>query len=484
MASAVRTLSHFIAGRFVEPDNEPSIDVRSPVDGRHLWSLPPASSTEVATAVEVARAAQPTWEGTSPWTRADICHRVADLLDERRGELAEELTLEQGKPIADASAELGEAADSFRIAAENVKRLRTEYLPLADTNKRLFTVRKANGVYATIVPWNFPYLLAAELVAPAIVTGNAVILKPSEVTPMSGVHLAEILRDAGVPAGVLNLVLGAGDVGAELVAAPVDAVSFIGSHVTAEKVARAAALRKQLIEASGNGPLIVCRDADVAAAARAAASGAFFNAGQLCIATERVLVDAAVHDDFVAALLEAVTEWRLGNPLEPQTSVGPLTTATTAHTVQRHIDEAVAHGATVLAGGRRETDRPTDHYFAPTVVDGVAPEMLISRQETFGPVVPVITVADDEEAVRLANNSHLGLQMAVFTHSLERAFRYADALRAGSVIVNDSTTWWESHVPFGGASGTRSGSGRYTGHAALLEMTDTRTVAIDVGAAD
>jgi succinate-semialdehyde dehydrogenase/glutarate-semialdehyde dehydrogenase len=247
---------------------------------------------------------------------------------------------------------------------------------------------------------------------------------------------------------------------------------------------RAAGLKRSLIEASGNGPVIVCEDADLARAALGAVFGGFFCAGQVCCATERVLVHERVHDAFLDEVLKAAAEWKLGDPFDDATMVGPMNNEPTARKMDAHLEDALAKGATVVLGGGRAGDRPTQLYYEPTVVTDVGLDTLINREETFGPIVPLIRVGSDEEALAAANDSHLGLQAAVYTSSLKRAFRFLDNLQVGNVVVNDSTDYWEAHEPFGGGSGTRSGWGRIGGRYTMLDMTDLKTVVLDVGGLD
>jgi acyl-CoA reductase-like NAD-dependent aldehyde dehydrogenase len=295
----------------------------------------------------------------------------------------------------------------------------------------------------------------------------------------------QVMADAGLPEGVVNVVYGGGETGEALVTDEnIDCIGFVGSHTTAEKIVRAAGLKRSLIEASGNGPVIVCADADLGAAAKGAVFGGFFCAGQVCCATERVLVDKRVHEDFVAAVVAEAGTWKLGDPFDDDTLVGPMNNEPTARKMDAHVADAVEKGAEVVLGGSRESGRPTGLYYQPTVVDRVGVDTLINRDETFGPIVPVIVVDDDDEALAVANDSHLGLQAAVYTGSLKRAFRFLDSLRVGNVVVNDSTDYWEAHEPFGGASGTRTGWGRIGGRYTMLDMTDLKTAVLDVGGLD
>jgi succinate-semialdehyde dehydrogenase/glutarate-semialdehyde dehydrogenase len=486
MAVTVRTLENFVGGEWVASTSDAVRQIVSPVTGETLAEVPDASPEDLDRAVAAARAAQPKWAALSAWDRAKVCHAIADLIDERREEFARELSLEQGKPYAaEALGDIDETAENFRIAAEDVKRMETAVVPSQDVRKRILTFRKANGVYAAITPWNFPTLIPVELIAPGIAAGNAIVIKPSEWTPIAMANFMQIMADAGLPEGVVNVVYGAGEVGERLVThRGVDCIGFVGSHSTADKIVRAAGLKRSLIEASGNGPVIVCEDADLERAAQGAVFGGFFCAGQVCCATERVLVHDRVHDAFLDEVLSAAEQWRLGDPFDESTLVGPMNNEPTASKMDRHLEDAVEQGAEVVRGGARAADRPTSLYYEPTVVTGVGVDTLINREETFGPIVPLIRVRSDEEALGVANDSHLGLQAAVYTSSLKRAFAYLDNLQVGNVVVNDSTDYWEAHEPFGGAPGTQSGWGRIGGRYTMLDMTDLKTAVLDVGGVD
>jgi acyl-CoA reductase-like NAD-dependent aldehyde dehydrogenase len=486
MAITVRTLQNFVGGDWVESTGSNVRQIVSPVTGETLAEVPDASAEDVDRAARAAREAQPGWAALSAWDRAAVCHAIADLIDERREDMARELTLEQGKPYtAEAIPDIEETAENFRIAAEDVKRMETAIIPSQDVNKRILTFRKPNGVYAAITPWNFPTLIPVELIAPGIAAGNTIVIKPSEWTPIAMATFMQAMADAGLPDGVVNVIYGGGETGEQLVTNDhIDCIGFVGSHTTAEKIVRAIGLKRSLIEASGNGPVVVCADADLELAAKGAVFGGFFCAGQVCCASERVLVDKRVHDDFLAAVVKEAEGWKLGDPYDDDTLVGPMNNEPTAQKMDQHLEDALAKGAEVVVGGSRDGGRPTSLYYQPTVVDGVGLDTLINRDETFGPIVPLIEVADDDAALAAANDSHLGLQAAVYTKSLRRAFKYLDNLRVGNVVVNDSTDYWEAHEPFGGASGTRTGWGRIGGRYTMLDMTDLKTVVLDVGGLD
>jgi acyl-CoA reductase-like NAD-dependent aldehyde dehydrogenase len=460
MATTVRTLQNFIGGDWVEATGDSAREIVSPVTGEKLADAPNASAEDINRAARAAREAQPAWAGLSAWDRAGVCHAIADLIEERKEDFARELSLEQGKPfVAEAIPDIEETAENFRIAAE--------------------------GVYGCITPWNFPTLIPVELIAPGIAAGNTIVMKPSEWTPIAMANFMQIMAEAGLPEGVVNVVYGDGAVGESLITNEnVDCVGFVGSHGTAEKIVRAIGLKRSLIEASGNGPVVVCADADLELAAKGAVFGGFFCAGQVCCATERVLVDKRVHDDFLAAVVKEAETWLLGDPFDDSTLVGPMNNEPTARKMDTHLEDALEKGAEIVVGGSRDSDRPTGLYYQPTVIDNVGVDTLINRDETFGPIVPLITVDSDDEALAVANDSYLGLQAAVYTRSLKRAFRYLDNLQVGNVVVNDSTDYWEAHEPFGGASGTRTGWGRIGGRYTMLDMTDLKTVVLDVGGLD
>ena len=324
MATAVKTLQNFVAGDWVEATGDDAREIVSPVTGEKLADAPNASEEDIRQAARAAREAQPKWAALSAWDRAKVCHAIADLIEERKEEFARELSLEQGKPYtAEAIPDIEETAENFRIAAEDVKRMESAVIPSQDVNKRILTFRKPNGVYAGITPWNFPTLIPVELIAPGIAAGNAIVMKPSEWTPIAMANFMQIMADAGLPEGVVNVVYGDGKVGERLIQDEnVDCVGFVGSHTTAEKIVRAAGLKRSLIEASGNGPVVVCADADLEAAAKGAVFGGFFCAGQVCCATERVLVDERIHDDFLAAVVKEAEGWKLGDPFDDDTLVG------------------------------------------------------------------------------------------------------------------------------------------------------------------
>src|ERR1700723_33230 len=468
----------FIGGKWVDTDSAELVEVRSPSTGKLLANVPHASAKDVDRAVESARSARDAWRLTPPFERAAACHRIADRILARKEQIAAIISLEQGKPsFAEALPEVEETAENFRIAAEDVKRLETPIIPARDPNKRLFTFKVAIGTWGIITPWNFPTVIPSEYFGPGIAAGNTIVFKPAEQTPLSGLFLAQCMAEADLPPGVFNLVTGLGPTtGDALVSHP----GIDGIGITGDTIQRRAGVKKLLMELGGNGPQIVLEDADLTRAAKAAAFGAYFNAGQVCCATERVLVDRRVHKDFLDLVVQQAKLVRVGDPFHEGVHMGPMNNLTVIEKTERHLADALQKGARVIVGGKRLAKQPADFFFEPTVIDGVSPEMLLNNEETFGPVVPVITVDGYEKAIELANATGYGLQMAIFTQDIDKAFYFADRLRSGNVVINDTTDYWEAHEPFGGGGGTKSGYGRLGGGFTFHHMTHIKTVALHI----
>ncbi|HET6777034.1 MAG TPA: aldehyde dehydrogenase family protein, partial [Actinomycetota bacterium] len=371
----------------------------------------------------------------------------------------------------------------WEMAAADATRIEGLIPPSVDANNRVFLYRVPRGVVGVISPWNWPYTMPGEIVAPALAAGNAVVLAPAPTTSVCAVKLAECIQAADLPPGVFNLVTGPGPVVGDEVASnrQTAAVGFIGSIATGHAVAARAAGKELLLEMGGNGPLVVCGDADLDAAVDATITACFLNAGQSCTAGERLLVHERIHDRFLDRLSAAVAgEVRLGDPFDEATTMGPLNNEPTAAKTARHVADAAQRGATVVTGGSRATGFGTDLYFQPTVLDGVTEEMEVAKEETFGPVVPITTIRGEDEAVRIVNGSPYGLLTAVFTADLRRGLRFAEAARAGWVNVNEGTNYWESHLPFGGRAGSKSGVGRVGGRFSLERLTELKTVVVNL----
>lgn len=474
----VETVKLYVAGEWTEGTGEDAFQLRSPGTGEHIADIPIASKADIDQAVTAAQQAHEEIRHWSAFERAALCNRVAAEVEPLVEEIARIQTMEQGKPFrAESLEDIEEANQYFLNAAEDVKRLSGEVIPTSDRNKRMFTFHRPVGVWAAITPWNFPVTIPLEYIGPGLATGNSIIAKPPLFTSWALLKLAEAFDAAGVPKGAISVIPGAGEIGEMLVTHDgVDAIGFTGSSETGRRIISQMGIKRSIMEMSGNGPTIVTGDANVEAAAEAAVYGAYYNAGQVCCATERVIVLDEVHEEFVAHTLKAAEVVNLGDPFAEETNMGPLNNEPTAAKMDRHLSDARERGAEVLVGGSRAGGYPTDLYYDFTVIDNVPEDAVVAKEETFGPVLPILTAPNDTEAAALANRSHLGLQAAVFTSSLKKAFWYADRIRTGTVVVNDSTDFWETFQPFGGAAGTDTGWGR----GSLEEFTDLQTLVIDL----
>ena len=480
MSTATHDYGMVIGGAWV--DSGVRLQATSPATGETIGSVPEGTREDAQRAVAAANEAWRGWAALSAFERAAAMGRVAELIVERRDDLARTLTLDQGKPLrAEAYGEVDELVEYWRMAAADATRLHGTMPPSVDASKRILGYRVPRGVVAAITPWNWPYTMPAELIAPALAAGNAVVWSPASSTSICSAKLAECLVDAELPPGVFSMLTGRGSVVGDEIAASTGthAVGFIGSVETGAVVASRAAGKPLLLELGGNGPLVVLDDADVRAAADASLAAAFLCAGQSCTAGERFLVHEAVHDEFVETLAAAVArEIRLGDPFADETTMGPLNNESTAAKMDGHVADAIDRGATVVAGGARASGFPTELYWDATVLDHVTEEMDVAREETFGPVIPITTITSDEEALRIANDSPYGLLCAVWTRDLGRGLRFAEAVDAGWVNINESTNYWESHLPFGGRAGKSSGVGRVGGSEAMEAFTEPKTVVV------
>jgi succinate-semialdehyde dehydrogenase/glutarate-semialdehyde dehydrogenase len=427
LSDVIEQLCNFIDGRWEEaPDRMAALN---PATGGQMAWLPKSSRACARKAIAAAKRAKAAWAAEPLWRRANLCVAIAARIDEQRSEIARTLSLEQGKPLAQATGEVAKAANGFRLAAELVKQTRGETLPAEDPGKLVMTLRQPRGVYAVVTPWNYPVNIPVEYLAPGIAIGNTIVWMPAPTTSMAAVALMRAIEAAGAPNGVVNLVIGEGQtVGDELVSHPdTNGVGFTGSPETGRRIAERGAGKSMLLELGGNGPLIVFGDANLDRAAKAAANGAFSNAGQICAETGRVLAHRSVVAPFAERVARHARDHILGDPLHQGVTMGPLNNPKVAAKVRQHVDEAVAGGATLVTGGRPRPDLGSDLFFEPTVLTGVTREMRINREETFGPVVPILSFNDDDEAMSLALDSEYGLSVGVFTENLGRALKFAEA---------------------------------------------------------
>jgi succinate-semialdehyde dehydrogenase/glutarate-semialdehyde dehydrogenase len=472
----------FVGGAWQAATSGETFEASSPATGETIATVPQGDRGDAVRAVTAAREAADGWARLTAFERAAFMMRVAAVVSERREELARTLTLDQGKPLkAESYDEIDELTDYWHTAAEDCKRLGGELPNSFSPGKRVMLVRRPRGVVGVISPWNWPYTMPAELIAPALACGNAVVWTPAPSTAVCAVALAQCIADADLPPGVFNLVTGPGAVvGDEIARNPgVDGVGFIGSTATGRLVASAAAGKAALLEMGGNGPLVVMDDADVEAAVEAALTACYLCAGQSCTAGERLLVHRAVKDEFVELLARAVTERvLLGDPFDDATTMGPLNNEPVAAKMDEHVGDAVDRGASVIVGGARGSGFATSLYWQPTVLDGVPADARVAVEETFGPVAPVVAIDSLDEAIDSANASPYGLLAAIFTGDLQNGLEFADRVRTGWVNINESSNYWESHLPFGGRAGSDSGIGKVGGNYVMQSFTELQTVVL------
>jgi succinate-semialdehyde dehydrogenase/glutarate-semialdehyde dehydrogenase len=472
----------FVGGQFEDAAAGHVLQAVSPASGEPIGPVAEGDREDVARAVAAASAAFPAWARETAFARAAALHRVAEICERRRDELARALTLDQGKPLhVEAYDEVDELIAMWNAAAEDGVRLEGAIPASSSAGKRVLLLRRPVGPVGVVTPWNWPYTMPAEILAPALAAGNTVVWVPASSTATCSGVLAQCVAEADLPPGVFNFITGPGAVvGDELVGHPaVAAVGFIGSTETGLKIARRAAGKRLLLEMGGNGPLVVLDDADLDAAAKAAVSGCFLCAGQSCTAGERLLVHEAVRSEFVARLAERTAEQvRLGDPFAAETTLGPLNNEGVAAKMDAHVADALQRNARVVAGGERAAGYPTDLYWPATILDGVPADALAASEETFGPIAPIVAFRSLEEAIALTNSSPYGLLAAIFTSDLSKGLRYADEARTGLVNINETTNYWENHLPFGGRAGTASGVGRVGGRYPMETLTELQTVVI------
>ena len=451
------------------------LNVINPATGESIEEIGTSSREDLDTAAERARRAFKEWRGVSGLERAELFHEIANSLRGHADELAEIMTNEGGKPFIENHDEVGWTAASFDYYAE-IARDSVGYLPAPIEAQQLaLVIKEPIGVVACIVPWNYPLLLAAWKVAPALAAGNAVILKPSEETPLATRRMVELI--AGLPEGLLQTVYGAGDVGEMLVRHPgVDMVAFTGSQETGRKVGKVAAERmiRANLELGGKDPFIICDDVDIEIAAQGAVWAACLNAGQVCTSAERFYVMQTIADDFIEASKSYVEGLKVGDPMDERTDIGPLINEGGRQKVERHVRDALQKGAKLITGGERWGER--GFFFKPTILTGVESSMVVMRDETFGPVVPVVEVGSLDEAIEQANSVPYGLGANVYTQDFEKMLKCMREIRAGTVWINDPLTDNDA-APFGGQKG--SGIGRELGREGLEAFQESKHVHID-----
>jgi 5-carboxymethyl-2-hydroxymuconate semialdehyde dehydrogenase len=479
LAAPVRKM--LIDGKWVEAASGKTFDTLNPATGEVLARVAEGDAEDVDRAVRAARRAFDSgpWRRMRPAERERLLLRIADLIEAHAEELAELETLDNGKTLADSrSVDVPSAAATFRYYAGWVNKLTGDTNP-SDEAFFNFTLREPVGVCGQIIPWNFPLLLAAWKLAPALACGNTCVLKPAEQTPLTALRLGELLEEAGVPAGVVNIVPGFGPTaGAALVRHPmVDKIAFTGSTEVGKEIQResAATLKRVSLELGGKSPNIVFADADVEAAVEGALVGVFFNQGQVCCAGTRLFVERKLHDEFAERLAKTAAGMKQGSGLDPETRIGPLVSQEQLERVTGYLEIGKREGARVLTGGERNTAKGLErgYFVKPTVFTGVRNDMRIAREEIFGPVVAVIPFKDEDDAVLQGNDTLYGLAAGVWTRDIGRAHRVARAIRAGTVWVNCYNVF-DPASPFGGYK--ESGYGRELGRYALDLYTQVKSV--------
>jgi acyl-CoA reductase-like NAD-dependent aldehyde dehydrogenase len=457
----------------------PRFPVRSPIDGETLAELNEAAERETGEAVEAARRAFTRLADWSPFERYRVLDAVSRAIEAEADQYTALIVAEAGKPIRDARVEVWRAAQTFRLAAEEAKRIHGEEVPVAATpgsEKRLaFTVRVPLGVVCAITPFNSPLNQMNHKVPTALAGGNAVVLKPPEVTPLSAVKLLRTMMDAGLPPGAVNMLQGQGErVGEWLLENPdINAYTFTGSAAVGRHIHEKAGLRKTLLELGSNSAVIVHRDADLALASRLVARAGNVYAGQICISVQRVYVHHSVYAEFVDRLREEVSRLKVGDPWDETTDIGPMISVEAAMRAESWLQDAVAEGARVLTGGSRD-----GNWFQPTLVDRVKPDMWLVCREVFAPIISLIPYTELAEAVAMVNDSEYGLQAGVFTQDVDVAFHLVRSLEVGGVIINDTSNYRVDQMPYGGTK--NSGLGREGIRYAIEELTEPRLVVLNL----
>jgi alpha-ketoglutaric semialdehyde dehydrogenase len=477
----MRTVQSFVRGEWCA--GAAAVPVINPAHPSTPVAQVSLASRELAErAVQSAVDLAPAWRNTPAPARGEVLRRAADLLQQRTLDIARDLAMEEGKTLPEAAGETARAVAILRYFAAQTLESDGETYPSHSFRTLLYAVREAVGTVVAITPWNFPIAIPTWKIAPALAYGNCVVWKPAEIVPLTATHLAQALADAGLPSGVLNVVLGRGsEVGDTLTSHPgVDAITFTGSNKVGRAIqAKAVALGKKVqLELGGKNPAVVLADADLDLAADQIARGAFLSTGQKCTATSRVIVEKKVWNEFRQKLVAKANEMNLGDPLDATTKIGPLSSEAQFKTVRYYLDIARKENAKFLTKDIPESGVREGYYVPPVILDGLSKDSKVVREEVFGPVAVLLPADNAEEAVALANDTPFGLSASVFTNDLNRAMRFVRNIRAGVVKVNQETAGLEFHVPFGGMGDSSSGS-REQGKVARDFFTQWKTVYID-----
>ncbi|WP_165671294.1 NAD-dependent succinate-semialdehyde dehydrogenase [Metapseudomonas otitidis] len=470
----------YVNGQWIEADDEGRFAVTNPANGELIAEVASLGRVETARAIDAAQAALPAWRARTAKERSTILRRWYELILANQEDLARLLSWEQGKPLAESRGEIAYGASFIEWFAEEAKRVYGDVIPHDKPGRRLVVIKQAIGVVAAITPWNFPNAMITRKVGPALAAGCTVVLKPASETPLSALALAALGERAGIPAGVLNIVPGtrSREIGAELTGNPlVQKLSFTGSTGIGKLLMAQCAetIKKVSLELGGNAPFIVFDDADLDAAVQGALGSKFRNSGQTCVCTNRLLVQSGVHDEFARRLVAAVNALKVAPAEEDGAQQGPLINAKAVAKVEEHIADAVAKGARVLAGGKPHA--LGGHFFEPTVLGEVTPDMLVARDETFGPLAPIFRFDTEEQAIAMANDTEFGLASYLYTRDLGRAWRVSEALEYGMVGVNEGLISTEV-APFGGIK--QSGLGREGSRYGIDDYTEQKYMCLGI----
>jgi len=472
-------------GKWVGAISGKTFEVENPATGEVLAEVPRGGREDAKKALQVASRAFPEWSATPPNKRASFMHRAAKLVRERKEKIAQTLTKEQGKPLNEAKGEVASAAEAIDYFAEEAHRMLGEIIPTTSSKKRSLVLKQPVGPVTAIGPWNYPVSLLSWKIGPALIAGCTVVAKPSSLTPLSVIEFIQCFVDAGIPAGVVNLVTGPGStVGNELVENPLTRkVAFTGETATGKEIMRRASdgVKRVSLELGGSCPLIVCDDADLLSAVKGGVYRAFRNMGQVCNSINRIYVDKKIFEKFVKSFVEETRKLRIGNGLEePDVDLGPMVSDEQRKHVLEHIEDAVRKGARIECGGKIPQGEKFKNgfFFEPTVLTNVNHSMKVMQEETFGPVAPIMAVSDIEEAVKLANDTLYGLVGYVYTKDIKRAFWIGEKLECGTVGINN-VSGGEVAYPYGGWK--ESGLGLELSHYGVEEYLQVKHMRIDIG---
>lgn len=485
-ATTISKTAHelLINGKWRSADNGATFPVLNPATGEILSVVSNGGGNETRAAIDAAAAALPGWMATSPQIRAEMLRKVAALIVERREHLATVMTLEQGKPLSEARGEVAYSASFFNWFAGEAERIYGQIIPAFATSKRILVLRQPVGVAALITPWNFPAGMLARKLAPALAAGCTVICKPAEQTPLTALELGKLFLEVGFPPGTINIVTCSDPIPfseAIFNDERVRKVSFTGStEVGKTLITKSASTVKRLsLEMGGNAPFIVFADADLPSVVRGAMAAKFRNGGQTCLSANRFFVQRSIYQQFAAVYTEEVAKLKVGNGLQPETTIGPLIDKQARVKVERHVNDATAQGAQVLLGGKPliESENRSGTFWMPTVLGGASVNMQIAQEETFGPIAPLIPFDDEDEVIANANDTLYGLAAYVYTRDISRVIRVAERLEYGIIGVNDGMPS-TAQTPFGGFK--HSGLGREAGPVGIDEFLEMKSISMEI----